>query len=229
MVAYSRVLLEAEQRATLPSFRSTELFGGAISADLPAGFLDASQFREVPDHQEVFVSEDSSESKDESTIIELVERLESNSTETIADSDPTEADKSAVLAHYEEIASINTDIAKPRIFGVYPVDVNSSLPESATAYMVVGTMIGEKWGLNRASSTTHLVMILGVIRLPSSGTDVLITFNSATLATQNSISEFVDETKDLPSDILNRMASIQAICRHTLSSFQVHNWDLFCD
>jgi len=47
-----------------------ELFGGAVTLDLPDGLLDASQIRQVPDNQEVFLSrEDSSFS----IIVEIVE------------------------------------------------------------------------------------------------------------------------------------------------------------
>jgi hypothetical protein len=37
------------------SFHPTPLYGGAITASLPASFANASQFRQVPDNQEVFV------------------------------------------------------------------------------------------------------------------------------------------------------------------------------
>lgn len=35
------------------SWRQVELFGGAMAARLPACFVDVSDFRPVPDHQEV--------------------------------------------------------------------------------------------------------------------------------------------------------------------------------
>lgn len=46
-----------------------DLFGGAISADIPSSFVDASNIRPIPSHQEVFVSSDSNDS----IIIEIVE------------------------------------------------------------------------------------------------------------------------------------------------------------
>jgi hypothetical protein len=48
---------------------TTKLYGGAIEALIPAHVQDASQFRQIPDNQEVFVSSDS----DDSIIIELLE------------------------------------------------------------------------------------------------------------------------------------------------------------
>ncbi len=37
-------------------FRARDLYGGAISAPLPSDYLDASSLRQIPDHQEVFLS-----------------------------------------------------------------------------------------------------------------------------------------------------------------------------
>ena len=46
-----------------------ELFGGALSIKIPNDFNDVSGFRQVPDHQEVFVSRDS----DDTLIVEILE------------------------------------------------------------------------------------------------------------------------------------------------------------
>ena len=47
-----------------------ELFGGAITVDLPTRMVDVSDFRPVPDNQEVWTDAD----RDESIILELLER-----------------------------------------------------------------------------------------------------------------------------------------------------------
>ena len=49
--------------------KKVPLFGGAISAQLPARYVDVSDFRPVPDNQEVWTDAD----KDESVIVEIVE------------------------------------------------------------------------------------------------------------------------------------------------------------
>ena len=46
------------------------LFGGAIEASLPTGFLDASDFRQIPDNQEVFTADGAT---DVSIVFEIVE------------------------------------------------------------------------------------------------------------------------------------------------------------
>ena len=53
--------------------RQVPLYGGALSVELPRSFTDASELREVPDHQEVWVDTCS----DRSLIIEILERKDS--------------------------------------------------------------------------------------------------------------------------------------------------------
>lgn len=48
------------------------LFGGGMIVKVPKDYKDVSQFRQVPDNQEVFVSNDS----DETLIVELLETPE---------------------------------------------------------------------------------------------------------------------------------------------------------
>lgn len=48
------------------------MFGGGITVKVPKDFKDVSQFRQVPDNQEVFVSSTS----DETLIVELLETPE---------------------------------------------------------------------------------------------------------------------------------------------------------
>ncbi|CAE8680809.1 unnamed protein product, partial [Polarella glacialis] len=56
------------------------LFGGAITCELPRSFSDASTFREVPDHQEVWVDCDS----DRSLVIEILEKKDVPDDQAIA-------------------------------------------------------------------------------------------------------------------------------------------------
>lgn len=51
-----------------------ELYGGAVTTVLPAGIVDVSDMREVPDNQEVFIIEDGD--KDVSIIFDLLEQVD---------------------------------------------------------------------------------------------------------------------------------------------------------
>ncbi|KAK9371008.1 hypothetical protein V1509DRAFT_637342 [Lipomyces kononenkoae] len=220
MVSYSQVLQEAETRVTLPEFKLVGLFDDSIKVHLPEGFVDASDFRQIPDNQEVFVATDSSESADDSIIIELVERLESD--------DPNEssaqADQTAVRAHYEEISSINSNISRAKVLGLVPLEV--SLRQPSAAYMITGTQIAEKWGTNRSTDLRYLVLTLAVVRLPQHSTDVLISFNSAVSCSEEALQSFT-ENDDIDSSVLLRIGLLQAICRKVVESLEVVNWDLF--
>lgn len=55
-----------------PQLQETPLFGGAMTCLLPASFEDISEYRTVPDHQEVFVDKLSNTS----ITIEILARAE---------------------------------------------------------------------------------------------------------------------------------------------------------
>ncbi|KAK9483252.1 hypothetical protein V1527DRAFT_498579 [Lipomyces starkeyi] len=223
MVSYSQVLQEAEARVTLPEFKPVGLFDGSINVQLPEGFIDASNFRQIPDNQEVFVANDSSASSDNSIIIELVERLQSDDPSVSS----ATADKNAVRAHYDEISSINSSISRAKVLGLVPLGV-LRLPQSTTAYMITGTQIAEKWGKNRSADLMYLVLTLAVVRLPENGTDVLISFNSAINCSEQAVRLFT-ENDDIDSSVLLRIGLLQAICRKVVESLEVVQWDLFVD
>ncbi|KAK9326301.1 hypothetical protein V1517DRAFT_311399 [Lipomyces orientalis] len=221
MVSYSQVLQEAEARVNLPEFNPVGLFGDSIRVQLPEGFVDASDFRQIPDNQEVFVASDSSESSDNSIIIELVERLESDDPSATA----ATADINAVRAHYDEISSINSSISRAKVLGLVPLEL-SSLPQNTTAYMITGTQIAEKWGKNHSADLMYLVLTLAVVRLPDNSTDVLISFNSAVKCSEQAVRLYT-ENDDIDSTVLLRIGLLQALCRKVVESLEVVQWGLF--
>ena len=70
-----------------------EAFGGAIGVSAPGGWLDASDVRPVPDHQEVWLERAATA---RALIVELLELA----------ADATDGDAAARL-HFEELASAN--------------------------------------------------------------------------------------------------------------------------
>ena len=69
-----------------------ELYGGALSAELPGEWFDASDVRPVPDHQEVWLEKAGPE---RSFVLELLEALDGADDET------------AAREHFAELASMN--------------------------------------------------------------------------------------------------------------------------
>ncbi|KAK9480485.1 hypothetical protein V1514DRAFT_365904 [Lipomyces japonicus] len=224
MVSFSQVLKEAEEAAFLPNLRPVGLFGDSIKTVIPEGFVDASDFRQIPDNQEVFVSAEGSSttSDDNSIIIELVERLETNEQATQS---TIEEDQKAVIEHYEEISSLNSAISRSKQFGVAPLKT-PNLPQSVTSYLSTGVQIAQKWG--KDSEATYLVLTFAVIRIPEHGTDILISFNSASKVGQDGLWKF-EESDDLEPGVVKRIGELQAIARQTVKELKVENWGLFAD
>lgn len=82
-------------------FVSQPLYGGAIATNIPAGLLDASTIRQIPDTQEVFLNPSTNDtdlsqlSKDDTIIIELLEKID-------------KGDKESILEHLSELGNLNS-------------------------------------------------------------------------------------------------------------------------
>ena len=61
--------------------KTVSLYGGAITCQIPERFLDCSEFRQVPDHQEVFIDKNQS---DQSIIFEILEQQNKVKDDSIA-------------------------------------------------------------------------------------------------------------------------------------------------
>merc|ERR1719150_1238119 len=93
-------------------FVERPLFGGAIICRLPSSFSDASLFRDVPDHQEVWVDG----GPDRSLVIEILERKEDV------------LDDEAVPFFLSDLAACN-DAQSPMVLKSRPALVEEELPE----------------------------------------------------------------------------------------------------
>jgi hypothetical protein len=82
-ISICRCLLFLQTKLSL-KMQVRQLYGGSIEALIPTNTLDASEFRQIPDNQEVFVGSDS----DDSIIIELLE-------------------PATILDHFEELLQLN--------------------------------------------------------------------------------------------------------------------------
>ena len=60
------------ERGMVDALRKVDLYGGALTATVPSRMADISDFRPVPDNQEVFGDADI----DQSLVIEVLERVE---------------------------------------------------------------------------------------------------------------------------------------------------------
>ncbi|KAJ1855842.1 hypothetical protein GGH12_003162 [Coemansia sp. RSA 1822] len=141
------------------------LFGGAISIDIPQGMVDISNFREVPDNQEVFANADT----DQSVIVEILESIEQQSHE-------------AIKFHFEQLAETNE---APNIHIIKTEDVEvDGIP---LAYMLVGQQQIAKFN-EREQGENSVLVVLALLRVPDHTADILVSLNAPTSVSKHSSS-----------------------------------------
>ncbi|KAF9438380.1 hypothetical protein BGZ76_008291 [Entomortierella beljakovae] len=197
-----------------------ELFGGAITLDLPRKFEDISNIREVPDHQEVFVNVD----EDQSVIVEVLELA--------ADA----SDEACAAFHYQQLAEDNDAEDSSTVQSVSILN-NAELPAwpaEAKIYLLLGQQrIGkfnerqlqqedaaEHPNQQRQPDARNLVQIMMVVvRLPNQQTDIVISYNVPLQISVASSSRQVAHEGNIHE--------AEAWFRNLIATFQVRNWSLF--
>ncbi|EMR08344.1 hypothetical protein PNEG_03184 [Pneumocystis murina B123] len=208
-------------------------FGGAITADLPQDFIDASQFREIPDHQEVLVNIND----ERSIMIELLE---------FAPVDDIDVSK----FHFDLLAQDN-EAEESLILNVSCVTLEKS---GYTVYLLEGLQKIFKYNKQSADYVNkevvnpllvpYVAIFLSVLRLHEKSTDIIISINIPFLEIQYLSSFFKDSSFKISelvsSSDLNHlnilknifdMQEVQFSTRETLlnilNTLQIHDWSLF--
>ncbi|GME73264.1 hypothetical protein B5S28_g3384 [[Candida] boidinii] len=146
-----------------------QLYGGGMTVELPEGVIDASEFREVPDTQEVYVTasnntEDyNSPNKEDSIITDLLEKVDSVSNDE------------SILFHLNEIAKLNGDEEGKNWKLLFESKVQPKNFTTDPSYLSIAVQPAKKWGRDKDSTT--LVLIICLIRIERVQTDFLITYN----------------------------------------------------
>jgi hypothetical protein len=134
------------------------LFGGAIVFSLPERFEDVSEVREIPDNQEAFVDI----ATDESIIVELVEH------------DATVSDMACCAHYFDDLAALNA-ATTAQLVSAAAHPPPPQVTAASSAYVAVGQQTIAKF---KESASNAVNVYLAVVRMPTYGTDVLITLNS---------------------------------------------------
>ncbi|KAG8931106.1 hypothetical protein FRC02_003186 [Tulasnella sp. 418] len=137
-----------------------ELFGGAITIDYPAGLIDASDLRQIPDTQEVYLSRNS----DVSYIVEILEKVEAN--------DP----KEAAIFHFESLAHDNNAVSKTisSVTDHSGGDFSAGPEGTPLPVVLVGTQQVPKY--NRTVPDT-VEIFMALYRVVEKNTDIVFTMN----------------------------------------------------
>lgn len=156
--------------AVVNDFQRRSLYGGALSVMLPARFTDTSQFRHIPDHQEVFADADT----DQSVIVELNEALD------VTDSE-------AVMAHVRELADAS-DATDVNVIHTGSLD-RASVPNAAFDHgsFAIAEMHVSKY--RESAATANVIQVyFALLRLKNHTTDLCLIFNVPVKFSEGSVS-----------------------------------------
>jgi hypothetical protein len=190
-----------------------ELFGGAITVDLPTRMVDVSDFRPVPDNQEVWTDAD----RDESVIVELLERV---------DVGPSDAEGAAAW-FFRDLAAVNdasVESGLSRIVSTTRMTTKDALPSlngpCEHASMCVGTQRIAK-GRDGDDKRNDVDVVVVCARLTQVNTDVLITLNR----TREIVAP--GSSADAPRAEEKRNEELSAAATAIFASLRIRDWNLF--
>lgn len=178
------------------------LYGGAVAADLPSNLIDASQLREIPDTQEVFILESNQNvpNLDLSIIFDLLESVQANTIEEI------------LQIHIKEISEDTKTVS-----ATYQTIHNTSLnKDTYFTYFVQNSPKKDKFAL---------VTLISLIQLERADTDVLISVNVPFLDLDGTKSQ--EELERELSESGSPIGKGYKLLKDATTSYTVKDWSLF--
>lgn len=160
---------------------AVELYGGAMTASLPDGYDDASRFRQVPDHQEVFMCG----TNGVCIIIELLSRKAEVADSAIAAFHWTELAKANEAdAHEETTISSVSQRELPTPKGAIPIAEQTAIGLQRVAKF------------NEREAANDVLVAVGVRRLPPPyATDIMVSVSAPqSIADGSSEKKYVEAT-----------------------------------
>ena len=140
--------------------RRVDLFGGAIRADLPP-WLDASDVRPVPDHQEVYTERDEGE---RCLVVEILERADCQ-------------DAACAAMHFEELAvgndaAVGATVAPSSRRAASALHPTLRAEGSCSCFTLSG--LQRLPATEGSSDCRQLLVSLAVLRIEAQSTDLLV-------------------------------------------------------
>jgi hypothetical protein len=196
-----------------------DLFGGAITTVLPTGYLDASDLRQIPDNQEVFLSP----INNASIIISLLERV------------PASDLQSAVKEHFDDAVlgasnrrGENADIPHTRPVEQLPSPHGTRARGVTEAGLVVAAMQTSESDRAHArgkggEEVVFTGVVMGLVRLASVETDLLVEFNVPHVK-----GAFDESAVDLEGGQYGGMVDeAVSVVKSVIERLEVKDWGLF--
>ena len=184
----------------MADFDIRELFGGAIISRLPRDYIDASDLRQIPDHQEVFLSPKTLTS----IIIEINQYV------------PFPDDAAAVHYHFKDVMPttdrLESDLATP-------MQVDMPAMKDYPTYFLTGTIIEPvvdkkvpsalpvEWQQTPATKEVKTVVYQLVVRMKKYETDLCVRINVPfkELEVQGKVKEEEDYVKGIMEEIVKSL------------------------
>ncbi|KAK3173614.1 hypothetical protein OEA41_006946 [Lepraria neglecta] len=197
-------------------FKHTELFGGAITANLPSDFADVSTIRQVPDNQEVYLEANGFTS----LTIDLTERVTQFST-----------DKEALEYH---LADIIAEGDTKQIVSVFENVQLSKFPPNTPVLSLIATTRPPPPGpgaARRPHAPTNTDIHLTLIRLVEQSTDIVITLNVPHIPSETEAEDPAAGDGDAVRKQLNERTERAVLMKETwemvVGSVEIRDWSLF--
>ncbi|TRM61745.1 hypothetical protein BD626DRAFT_405360 [Schizophyllum amplum] len=168
-----------------------DLFGGAITARAPTTLIDASDLRQVPDTQEVFLYPDSSAS----IIVEVLQRVE----RTYFDD--------AIRFHFNSLAHDN-DAQASTVTNVSVIPNDRAGDQTPSTIILSGVQSVAKF--NRAT-LDEVRVLMALYRVESKGIDLVVTFNVPTSTSEDSGAVKSEQWMVIESDFKTFVTSLQIV------------------
>lgn len=178
------------------------LYGGAITTTLPEGAIDVSDFRQIPDTQEVFLLEKSS-GLDQSIIIDLLERVEAPDLAQV------------VAVHLDDI------LDAPAAF-IAPLE-SAVIPELGEVHSFLVKPPASKLETNDAKLFTFLTLI----RVEKVGTDIVISMNVPLNIGEVTEKVFEEEKNGVINNSDTELAACYKQIMTIALTLKIQDWSLF--
>ncbi|KAL9055386.1 MAG: hypothetical protein Q9162_003583 [Coniocarpon cinnabarinum] len=202
-------------------YQRTELFGGAMTAELPLSFGDVSTLREVPDNQEVYLHR----TQLMSVVFDILERVE-------RPGHPIDTDEQALLYHYKDITEeghVREGTESEEESQVWECG-QITLPNfgsAISAYNLTATQTPHAQPPAAARSGKPPVNFTGILmtllRLKEQQTDLVISINVPHAQGDYSPGDIKFAEKRV-GPLMSRAREYQA---KLLESFKIEDWGLF--
>lgn len=184
--------------------KDVQLYGGAIKCAIPSSFVDVSQIRQVPDHQEVFMDM-------HTDCCFTVEILEYENTHIDIND--------AAQYFFNDLACANKASHK-QIFSVRTLEQHE-IPNITVSNEQKILVIGEQKiaKFNEGAEAENLVNIyIAILRLPDYKSDILLTYSDSRMISPSSSS--FNPTISIKENALQEFFEM-------IKTFNILNFDLF--